>query len=267
MGELVFVGMGLHNERDVSLRGLDEAKTADSIFVELYTSLMPNLDLDKLANLVGRELVPVSRRMLEEENGRAIIEAAMRGKVIFFAPGDPLVATTHVDLRMRAVRAGVRTRIVHSASIISAAIGLSGLQNYKFGGSVTIPFPCNCSASVTPLNVIRRNRESGLHTLCFLDLDAEKKQYLTINEALRAMLEAASGRCDDVITEDRLVVGIARAGAADPVVRAGSVGQIIIHDFGDPPHVLIFPGRLHFVEAEALIVLAQAPESVRKMVE
>jgi diphthine synthase len=34
------------------------------------------------------------------------------------------------------------------------------------------------------------------------------------------------------------------------------------HDFGNPPHTLVFPGELHFVEAEALVALADAPKKV-----
>ena len=50
-----------------------------------------------------------------------------------------MIATTHVDLRLRAHKAGVRTSIVHAASVGSAAAGVAGLQSYKFGRTVTIP--------------------------------------------------------------------------------------------------------------------------------
>jgi diphthine synthase len=267
VGELVLVGMGLCDERDISLRGLEEARSAATVFVELYTSLMEGLSIKALANLTGKSIVLVSRRMLEEEDGREIIEAARRGKTVMLVPGDPLIATTHVDLRMRAAKAGIQTRIVHGASILSAAIGLSGLQNYKFGASVTIPSPEKYAASETPMNIIRRNREFGLHTLCYLDLDVERQQYMTISQALKTLLEAAARRHSQVVSNDGLVVGIARAGASDPAVKADLVKTIVGYDFGNPPHALIFPGRLHFMEAEALIVLANAPESTRTMVE
>ncbi|MGB9135254.1 MAG: diphthine synthase [Candidatus Bathyarchaeia archaeon] len=267
MGELVFVGMGLRDESDVSLRGLEEARTADYVFAELYTSLMEGLDIEKLARLTGKRIVPVSRRMLEEESGMEIMEAAQKGKTVLLVPGDPLIATTHVDLRIRATKAGVKVRIVHGASIISAAIGLSGLQNYKFGRSVTIPFVEKGAASETPLNVIKRNLAAGLHTLCFLDIKAEQKQYMTIKEALETLLRVVNGKSNPAVTRDGIAVGIARAGSRNPVVKAGMLKELVGYDFGNPPHTLVFPGKLHFMEAEALIVLADAPESVRKMVE
>jgi diphthine synthase len=265
MGELVLVGMGLYDEKDVSLRGLEEMRMAESVFAELYTSLMQGLDFKALTRLAGKRIVPVSRKMLEEEDGQEIIKAAQMGKTVLLVPGDPTIATTHIDLRIRAARAGLKTRVVHGASILSAAIGLSGLQNYKFGGSVTIPLAEKYVASETPLRVIGRNRESGLHTLCFLDLDVERKQFMTIGQALETLLEAAVRQPGTVLSNDALAVGIARAGSSNPVVKADQVKEMVGYDFGNPPHTLIFPGKLHFMEAEALIVLANAPESIRKM--
>jgi diphthine synthase len=263
----VFVGLGLYDEMDISLRGLDEVKTADYVFAELYTSLMGGLDVGRLASLTGKNVVLVSRRMLEEDNGREVTSAARKGKTVLLVPGDPLIATTHVELRVRAERAGIRTRVIHGASIMSAAIALSGLQNYKFGRSVTVPFSDDGVASETPCNVIRRNLESGLHTFCFLDIRAEEKRCMTIKEALETLLKTEEEKRDSAVTRDRVAVGVARAGSRRPVVKADSLGSMLSYEFGDPPHTLIFPGRLHFMEAEALIVLAGAPESVRRLVD
>jgi len=266
MGELVFVGLGLHDEKDISLRGLEEAKSGDFIFAELYTSLMEGLNLKKLENLLGKKIVLISRRMLEERNGKQILAAAQKAKAIFLVPGDPLIATTHVDLRIRAEKAGIRTRIIHSASIISAAMGLSGLQNYKFGRSVTIPFTNGDAVLETPYNVIKANLERGLHTLCFLDIRAKEKRCMTIKEALETLLTIEAKKRNGVILRNRLVVGIARASSKTPLVKAGPLNEVLNHDFGSPPHTLLFPGKLHFMEAEALIQLANATESIRKQV-
>ena len=114
-----------------------------------------------------KKIIIVSRRDLEEESGRKVLEAAKEGKAALLVPGDPLIATTHVDLRIRAKKQGIRTRIIHAASIISAVIGLSGLQNYKYGRSVTIPFADEISTVETPYKVIMGNKRLGLHTLCF----------------------------------------------------------------------------------------------------
>jgi len=262
LAELVFVGLGLYDEKDLSLRALDETKTADNVFAEFYTSLMPALDIKQLEILIGKKVTFVSRRTLEDEEGRQILRAAERGKVVFLVPGDPMIATTHVDLYMRARTMGIDTRIVHGASIVSAVMGLTGLQNYKFGRSVTIPFPEKFVTAETPYRVILENKSRALHTLCFLDVKAEKKLYMTVKEGLRALLWTEGKKKESVVVLDTLAVGVARAGAPDSCVRAGHVKDLLSYDFGLPPHILIFPGKLHFMEAEALVTFANAPKEI-----
>jgi diphthine synthase len=267
LNELVFIGLGLYDEKDISLRGLEELKEADAVFAEFYTSLMPGLSIRKLEEMTGKAVKVVSRRVLEEEEGKQILEEAKRGKVVFLVPGDPLIATTHVDLRISAEKQGIRTRVIHGASVVSAVRGISGLQNYKYGKAVTIPFSEQEFVSETPYRVIMENRERGLHTMCYLDIKAEEQRYLTIKEALQTLLETEKMKRKQVITSRTLVMGVARAGSTEPVVKAGYIEEVMNYDFGAPPHTLIFPGKLHFMEAEALITLADAPEDVRGMAE
>ncbi|MEM2971456.1 MAG: diphthine synthase [Candidatus Bathyarchaeia archaeon] len=266
MGEFVFVGLGLHDELGISLRGLEEVKTADAVFIELYTSLLPNFSVERFEGISGKRLRVVSRRELEEENGKVIFDIAKRGKAVLLVPGDPFIATTHIALRIHAKKLGIKTRVVHGASVISAVIGLSGLHNYKFGKSVTIPFP-DVVVSETPYDVIAQNRRLGLHTLCLLDIKHEEKRYLTVSEGLELLLEVEGKRREKVTTLGTVAVGVARAGSENPTVKADFVKELLNHNFGGPPHSLIFPGKLHFMEAEALISLADAPEKVRELVE
>ncbi len=267
MNELVFVGLGLYDEKDVSIRGLEEIKEADEVFAEFYTSLMPEFSIRKLEEMTGKSVRVVSRRVLEEDEGKLIFEFANRGKVAFLVPGDPLIATTHVELRISAEHRGIKTRVIHGASVVSAVRGISGLQNYKYGKAVTIPFSETGFVSETPYNVIRENKKRGLHTMCYLDIKAEEQRYLTIKEALQTLLELEKKRRRQIITPITLVVGVARAGSISPIVKAGYLEEVINHDFGAPPHSLIFPGKLHFMEAEALVTLADAPEEVKEMSE
>lgn len=264
MGEIVFVGLGLNDEMGLSLRGLEEIKTADKVFLELYTSVMPDFSIERLKTISGKIPQVLSRKDLEDRNGECILNAAKRGKAVFLVPGDPLIATTHVAFRLEAEKNGIKTRIVHGSSVLSAAIGLSGLHNYKFGKSVTIPFPDE-TMSDTPCEVISQNVRLGLHTLCFLDIKTEEKRFLCIDEALETLLKIEERRRGKTVTEEMLAVGIARAGSNHPAVKAGPVSDLLNYDFGRPPHGLIFPGKLHFMEAEALIRLAGAPESLRKV--
>ena len=267
MGELIFVGLGLFDENDISLRGVEEAKNADIIFAEFYTSLLAGLSLHRLEEIVGKRIIVLRRRDLEDECGESILRAAENGRAVLLVPGDPLIATTHIDLRIRAEKRGIKTRIVHSASIVSAAMGLSGLQNYRFGKSVTIPFPMNGRLSRTPYDVIAENKSRDLHTLCFLDLDVEGGRFMRIREALEILLSLEDDIGEGILNLESLAVGISRAGAKDGIVKAGSIKELLNFNFGDPPHTLIIPSdNLHFMEAEALSVLADAPKWVREMI-
>lgn len=267
MGELVFVGLGLHSEKSMTLQGVEEAKTAEAVFAELYTSLMPELNLSNLERLIERRVTVVSRRDLEDDCGKKILQAAGKGKTVFLVPGDPLIATTHLDLRISAEKQSIKTRVVHGTSIISAIMGLSGLQNYKFGRSVTVPFTEGSVVADTSYNVIEENKKRGLHTLCFLDLKAEEKRYMTVNEGLQALFTVEQQKHKGAVTSSTVAVGIAQAGSNSPVVKADTTKALLKFDFGAPPHTLVFLGKLHFMEAAALILLARAPETVKELVE
>lgn len=265
-GELIFVGLGLYDEKDLSIRGLETIRSADAVFVELYTSFMCGLSLERLEKMCGRKVIVVSRRNLEEEEGNFVLEKALVGKAVLMVPGDPFISTTHVNLRLKAAKKGVKTRVVHGASIISAVIGLSGLQNYKFGRSVTVPFTDEIYTPYSPYKVIRENKASGLHTLCFLDVRAEEGRYMHVNDAIEIFSRIEQRHNEGVIKPDTLAVGIARVGSDDPVLKAGYLEELKNYDFGPPPQTLIFPGKLHFMEAEALIVFAKAPKTIKRLV-
>jgi diphthine synthase len=263
LNELVFVGLGLNDDKGITLKGLEETKTADSVFMERYTSLMPDFSLQRFEAYCGKKVQLVQRQTLEEENGKIILEGAKVGKAVFLVPGDPFIATTHVTLRIDAEKQGIKTRVVHGISIMSAIVSLSGLHNYKFGKTVTVPFPENFLE--TPYNVIAQNKKIGLHTLCLLDLKATEKQYLSINKALGMLLEIEEKKKNGAITPGSVAVGIARAGSNNPTVKADFAGDLVNFDFGEPPYSLIIPGELHFMEAEALIAFAGAPAAFRRL--
>jgi diphthine synthase len=259
----VFVGLGLNDEKGITVKGLEETRSADTVFMETYTSRMPQFSMQHFEEMCGKKVQLVARRDLEEENGKVILQAARSGKAVFLVPGDPFIATTHVTLRIDAEKQGIPTRIVHGISIMSAIVSLSGLHNYKFGKTVTVPFPENFSE--TPYNVIAQNKKLGLHTLCLLDLKQTENQYLTINQALKMLEQVEEKKKQNVITADTVAVGIARAGSDNPTLKADFVRDLVNFDFDEPPFSLIIPGDLHFMEIDALIAFAGAPREFRRL--
>lgn len=258
MGELIFIGLGLNGIKSISLEGLEIIKSADEVFIELYTSIMPDFSLKELKSVVGKEVKVLSRRDLEDLSGKAVLDEAKKGKrVALLTPGDPLIATTHISLRLLAEKAGVTTKVIHSSSIISAAISASGLHCYKFGRIVTIT-----SGSETPYDVLRDNMRRGLHTLFLLDMDVERGYFMSVSEALNSLLEIENKRKENVISPSTLALVLSRVGSSTSCLKCDVILNLMKLDFGSPPHAIIIPGRLHFMEAEALITLADAPKKL-----
>jgi diphthine synthase len=250
---LTFVGLGLYDERSVTVRGREAIREADRVFAELYTSRLAGATVAELESYHDTTIEVRDRAGVERDPG-PILSAAREGGAAFLAAGDTMISTTHVDLRLRAHEHGIDTRLVHGTTAQSAASGLSGLQNYRFGKSTTLPFPDSHGGSGVPdsvLETIDANRERGLHTLVYLDIKAERGAYMTADEAAGLLADARG---------DALAVAIARAGSEDPVVAADRLPALANRSFGDPLHLLVVPGDLHHVEAEALVELAGAPE-------
>src|SRR5438094_7144183 len=131
MGELVFIGLGLDDERGITLRGLDEARAADMVFAEFYTSALRGASIEAVEKQIDRQIRRLSRK--EVEDGQVLLAAAANGTVAFLVLGDPMSATTHVDLRLRAEAAKIRTRIAHGGVVLTAAADALGLQADSLG--------------------------------------------------------------------------------------------------------------------------------------
>jgi len=258
MGELIFIGLGLYDEQGLSLRGQAEARTCDRVFAELYTSVMPGFGIERLARIIGKPVEILSREDVEEKAEDKILSKAKSERVAFLVAGDPMVATTHVDLRLRAHRAGIQTRIIHGASVASAAAGTTGLQSYKFGKTITVPFVMGEAPPESVYAALRVNMGARLHSLVLLEVNVETKNHVTIRQALEGLLSLAARTQNPAIKPETLVVGIARLEAPDMIVHAATISELMQFDFGKPPHCLIFPSTLHFVEAEALQVFCGA---------
>ena len=247
---LTFVGLGLYDLGDISLKGLECVRNADAVYLEAYTSRLMGTDVVEMEAFFENEIRVLSREDVEQ-NPRDIIERAARGRVAFLTGGDPMVSTTHADLRMRAAAAGVATSIIHASSISSAVCGLSGLQNYRFGKSCSVPFPAKGWFPTAPVETIAANLDLNLHTLVYLDI--QKDRYMRIPEAIAIIEEMAAKRG---IEPPALYVGIARAGSESPVVAAGSGAKLKETEFGPPLHILVVPADLHPMEREYLEIFA-----------
>ncbi|MFC5969877.1 diphthine synthase [Halomarina salina] len=269
---LTFVGLGLWDERSVTVEGREALRAADRVFAEFYTSRLMGTSLEAVEAFHDTDIEVRDRAGVEQEP-EPILDAAEASDVAFLTAGDTMISTTHVDLRMRAEERGIETRVIHGTTAEAAASSLTGLQNYRFGKATTLPFPYVHGGDGVPgsvLDTIADNRERGLHTLVFLDIKVEgsstdqRNAERTTDDREREAFMSADYAAD-LLSEDlpeTLAVAVCRAGSPDPLVVADSLQSLAERSFGDPLHLLVVPGDLHLLEADALRELAGAPAAL-----
>ena len=244
---LHFIGLGLGNEKDITINGLEALKKCDLIYLDYYTSIL-NCKKEDLEKFYGKKII-LARRQLVEADDNEIINNAKTKNVAFLVFGDPLVATTHIDLLMRAKEKGIKCSVIHNSSIVSA-IGITGLQVYKFGKVTSIPF--DNENVETPYDVLKNNLQNGLHTLFLLDLNPDEDNFMKISDAIRYLLRTELKRNEKIFSEKTFCIGCARIGHQDQLIRAGAAKNLLNFDFGKPVHCFIVPAKLHFMEEESL---------------
>ncbi len=248
---LTLVGLGLWDEQDITLNGIDACRDADAVYAEFYTNIW-NGDVKKLEKLVGKKIKILRRHDLEEDSSKVINESKKKD-VALLVCGDPLVFTTHSSLVADAKKQKIRTRIIHNASIFSA-IAETGLHAYKFGKAATIPLPDKGLGADSIYNTIKENKTLGLHTLLLLDVDLENRKFLKVSDAFKTLLEMEKKRNEGFVTGRTEAVVFSGAGSPKPAIESGRIETLSKKKFGAPA-VIIIPGTLHFSEAEFLDTL------------
>ncbi|KAI4190194.1 MAG: hypothetical protein L6R41_000940 [Letrouitia leprolyta] len=252
---LFFVGLGLADETDITVKGLNVVKTAERVYLEAYTSILL-VDKDKLEVYYGRPIIIADREMVESSSDE-ILAGADRVDVAFLVVGDPFGATTHTDLVLRARELSIPIRSIHNASIMSA-VGVTGLQLYNFGQTVSMVFFTESWKPSSFYDRVKENRDIGLHTLMLLDIKVKEQslenlargrriyeppRYMTASQCAAQMLEIEEDRAENAYGPDSLAVGVARLGAHGQRMAAGTLKQLTEVDLGPPLHSLVLLGR------------------------
>ena len=263
---LYFVGLGLFDEKDISLKGLEVLKSVDIVYAEFFTSKLFGSSFEAIEALIEKEITVLNRQEVEEEN--IFLKKAKSKNVALICGGDPLIATTHTDFLVEAKKKGIDTEVIHASSILSSAPGISGLQAYKFGKVTTIPFTDENFFPHSPYLAIADNLANNSHTLLLLDIQADKDRYMSVNEGLKYLMKVkedliANGKKDKIaIDEETLAIGIARVGSMNVLVKADKIKDLIEYNFGGPLHCIAIPSKLHIVEAEYLVEICNGPKEI-----
>lgn len=84
---LYVVGLGLADEKDITVRGLEAVRQCDRIYLEAYTSILL-CEREKLEQFYGKTVV-IADRELVESGSDDILEGADTLNVAFLVVGDP----------------------------------------------------------------------------------------------------------------------------------------------------------------------------------
>ena len=247
---LWLVGLGISGSSSIPSDAAQIIRSADIVYLETFTS--PACDVTSIGSMT-EDLRTAKRWMVED--GREILDNAAQKTVVLVSYGDPLVATTHNDLRVRAAERGIPTGVVHASSAVASVIGECGLHHYKVGRMATIMN--DAKSLTTPYYVTYRNAVVGGHTVLLLEYNEDDNFFLDPAAALRMLLEAESGQGRGVFTKDAYVVVASRVGLDGQRIRAGRISSMVDRNFGPPPHTLVVPGRLHFTERDTIMGVAE----------
>ncbi|KAK0715046.1 tetrapyrrole methylase [Lasiosphaeris hirsuta] len=254
---LYLVGLGLSDETDITIKGLEVVKKASRVYLEAYTSILL-VDQTVLETYYGRSITVADREMVES-NSDEILRDAANVDVAFLVVGDPFGATTHTDLVLRARALGVPVRSVPNASIMSG-IGAAGLQLYNFGQTVSMVFFTDSWRPASFYDRIKENRSIGLHTLVLLDIKVKEQsmenlargrriyeppRYMSVGTCAQQMLEIEEQKGEGVYGPDSLAIGAARVGGKTEKFVAGTLRELCDADeeLGPPLHSLVLLGR------------------------
>jgi diphthine synthase len=245
---LYFIGLGI--DQSPSLKALAELRGCDYVYYESYTS--PRLREDSLSQFsdLPAKVEVVKREFVED--GRKLLENAKKSSVALVCSGDPMIATTHQELRTRAIKEGIESKIIHGSSILCSVSGELGLHSYNFGRVVTITRE---PMQYTAYNTIYDNLLRGLHTTILLEWDESRNFFLEPRIAIKGLEDAERDLRHEVLDSATFFLVASRLGDDDSKLSGLTLEELKTADLGAPPHVLVLPGKLHYTELEALGVL------------
>lgn len=237
---LNIIGLGLKDENSITEEGLQKVKNSEVLYLETYTSKLTNATIEDLEKHYNKKIIPANRDVVEKQAEETILKDAETKETSFLVIGDPFSATTHMDLYQRAKEKNIEVKIINNVSIINA-IGIVGLELYKYGKITSIPFE-NENVK-TPYDVYQKNKEIGLHTLFLLDLRPEEDRWMTCKQATEFLIKNG-------LNEEETVISCAQIGSDNPIIKVSNAKEV--EEIKETPQCLIIPGKLHFIEEELI---------------
>lgn len=241
------VGIGLKPEH-LTQEALIVLRKCNTIYCENYTSMLAQGKLEEIEKLIGKKIKLIERKNVESFD--FLYENKMKKNEDFalVVVGNPLIATTHQEVLRECQKMKVQFRVMVGISITDF-IPFSGLDAYKFGRTCTLVAPKANFAPESFFDMIVKNKETGLHTLCLLEI-TEEKYFMPIHEALKVIENIAEKRNLD--SKKWIFIGLAGMGNDKHQVKAGNSDELKAFEFEILPQCLIVCGELNEKELEGI---------------
>jgi len=253
---LWFIGLGISGISELSDNTRNVIKNAEVVYLESFTSPISESEKDQLREISKGEF-KIAKRWLVED-GNEILENAKDKNTVLISYGDPYIATTHLELKTRAINDKIETKTIHSSSIVSSLIGEVGLHYYKVGKVLTIMN--DPKSMITPYNTIFDNLLSKTHSVILLEYNEDESFFLQPQDALSLLLDTEKTQKRKVISQETFAIVASRIGTDDQKIISGKIINLIKKKFNNPPHSIIITGKLHFTESDAIKTITECQD-------
>ena len=254
---LCLVGAGIYDTFEMS-NSIKVLNSCNRIYLERFTSPISDNFISILTSTLGpgKKIEIVKRWFVED--GRQILDESKTLNVGLVSYGDPTIATTFTELRIRAVKNNIKVKVVHAASGITSLVGECGLQVYKIGKLVTMMQEKQSAISV--YSTIFGNLNLNCHTIILTEYrqDEDGSEYfLKPNYVMSKLLEIEKDITYEIVSEDSFLIVVSRIGTDHQKIVSGKIKSLINLEYGRGPHSIIFPAKFHFTEEEAIMSLTE----------
>ncbi len=248
---LHLIGIGYKKE-NITIEQFEIIKKSKIVFLEYYTSFYQD-SFEELEKFLNKKIEICSREIIENQIEEKIIKPAKGEDISLLVLGDPLIATTHIDLIQRTKKEKIDIKIYNNISIANL-ITKTGLSFYKFGKITSIPFTTPSFMPKTPYLYFKENKGINSHTLFLLDLDPINNKFLKITKALDFLINISKNEEIKINTQTKVIV-CSKLGMDDERIVYGDIEKIKKLDKEEEfqkPLCLIIPSNLHEMEKEFL---------------
>ena len=258
---LYLVGAGIYDTFEMC-NSISILKSCDRIYLESFTSPISDNFIDILKTTLGpgKKIEFVKRWFVED--GRQILDESKTLKVGLISYGDPTVATTFTELRIRAIKNKIDVKVVHAASGITSLVGECGLQIYKIGKLVTMMEEKQSAISV--YSTVFSNLNLNCHTIILTEYrqgDDGTVFFLKPNNVMSRLLDVEKDIMYGFVSEDSFLIVLSRIGTEEQKIFSGKIKSLLELDYGNGPHAIIFPSKFHFTEEDAILNLTENIDS------